>query len=171
MPVDFSSLLAERRPLQATPPRSASADLAGGGGAVNLTSGLQVEVVSSGWANAPIANGQNRLVPALVVTLKNVSGQTLALLQVNAIFHRVTDPQEWGTAFLSVAGSNGLLAENTSPPVTLKSNLGYTGTQPQEQLLKNSGFTDAKVDLFAKYGANPWTKIGEFSIARQLLTP
>ncbi|MGB7220814.1 MAG: hypothetical protein WBD07_18585 [Vicinamibacterales bacterium] len=171
VPVDFSLLLAEGRPLQATPPRSARADLAGGGGAVDLTAGLQVEMISSGWANAPTANGQNRLVPALAVTLKNVSGQTLALLQVNAIFHRVTDAQEWGTAFLSVAGSGGLLAGNTSPPVTLKSNVGYTGTQPQEQLLKNSRFVDAKVDLFAKYGTNRWTKIGEFSIARQLLTP
>ena len=38
-------------------------------------------------------------------------------------------------------------------------------------MLKNSQFVDAKVDLFVKYGSTQWVKIGEYPIARQLITP
>jgi hypothetical protein len=37
-------------------------------------------------------------------------------------------------------------------------------------MLQHSGFVDAQVSLFAKSGAAPPVKIGEFKIDRQLLT-
>ena len=58
-------------------------------------------------------------------------------------------------------------------PVTdtlfVSSHLGYTGTESRVDLLKNSHFVDAKVDIFAKYHATQWTRVGEYAIARQLL--
>jgi hypothetical protein len=142
-----------------------------GGPPVDLKQGLQLEVLSTGWFDAGIVNGQNKLVPSLVLTLKNVSDQNLVSLQVNAIFRRVTEPQEWGTGFITAAGSGGLGPGETTAPLSIKSHLGYTGTEPRAEMLNNSKFVDAKVELFAKYGAIQWTKIGEFAIARELLTP
>jgi len=142
-----------------------------GGPAVDLKQGLQLEVVSTGWFDAGIVDGKNKLVPALVITLKNVSDQNLVSLQVNAIFHRVTEAQEWGTGFITAAGSGGLGPGDATSPLTVKSHLGYTGTEPRADMLNNSRFVDAKVDLFAKYGSTQWTKIGEAPISRQLLTP
>jgi len=55
-------------------------------------------------------------------------------------------------------------------PLTLKSHLGYTGTEPRAEMLNNSKFVDAKVDIMVKYAATQWTKVGESPIARQLLT-
>jgi hypothetical protein len=141
-----------------------------GGPPVDLKQGLQLEVVSTGWFDAGIVNGQNKLVPSLVITLKNVSDQNLVSLQVNAIFRRVTEPQEWGTGFITAAGSGGLLPGQTTAPLTIKSHLGYTGTEPRAEMLNNSKFVDAKVELFAKYGAIQWTRMGEYPIVRELLT-
>jgi NAD(P)-dependent dehydrogenase (short-subunit alcohol dehydrogenase family) len=52
--------------------------------------------------------------------------------------------------------------------LTLKAALGYTGTDPVDELLNNSHFSDAKVEVFVKAGSGQWTRIGEYPIARQL---
>ena len=47
---------------------------------------------------------------------------------------------------------------------------GYTGSdQSRQEMLQNTHFVDAKVDLFAKYGSTQWTRLGTYPIARQLL--
>jgi hypothetical protein len=144
---------------------------AGCGPTVDLTTGLQVPDVSSGWFDAGIIDGQNKLVPTISFKLKNVSDQQLATLQVNALFRRVTEPkEEWGSGFLTVAGPDGLSPGQVTPTLTIKSQLGYKGTDPRDELLHNSQFVDAKVDLFAKYGSTQWKKIGEFQIDRRLIT-
>jgi hypothetical protein len=144
---------------------------AGCGPTIDLTKGLKVTVLSSGWYDAGIVNGQNKLVPSITLTLTNVSDQRLNVLQLNALFRRVSEPDEWGSAFLTVAGSEGLAPGATTSPLTIKSNLGYTGAdQSRQEMLQNSHFVDAKVDLFAKYGSAQLVKVGEYPITRQLVT-
>src|SRR3954469_22647316 len=91
---------------------------------VDLTKALQVTVVSSGWYDAGIVNGQNKLVPAVTVTAKNISDRTVGLLQVTSLFRRVNAAEEWGSAFLTAAGSEGL-GPGATKTVTLRSNNGY----------------------------------------------
>jgi hypothetical protein len=137
---------------------------------VDLTKGLVVESVSTGWYDAGVVDGQNKLVPSVSFTLKNVSDQTLSTLQVNAVFHRVSEPKdEWGTGFLTAVGSAGLAPNASTSTLNIKSTLGYKGTDPRETMLRNSQFVDAKVVLLAKYGSGQWTKIGDFPISRQLI--
>ena len=50
-----------------------------------------------------------------------------------------------------VAGSEGLAPGAETRPLTIRSQLGYTGSEPREDMLQNSHFVDAKVELFAKY--------------------
>ena len=139
------------------------------GPAVDLKKGLQVELVSTGWADAGLADGKNKLVPALTFKLKNVSDQKLVVLQTNAIFRRANEKAEWGSGLLPVVGSDGLAPGATTTVQTIKSQLGYTGTESRVDMLKNSQFVDATVQLFAKYGSTQWTLIGDYPIARQLL--
>ena len=87
----------------------------GCGPRVDLTKGLQLLTVSSGWYDAGLFNGQNKLVPSVSFTLRNVSSETLASLQVNAIFHVVGKPDELGSGFLTAAGSRGLASGATTP--------------------------------------------------------
>jgi hypothetical protein len=137
---------------------------------VDLTKGLKVDVQNTGWFDAGIVNGQNKLVPTVTFTLANVSDQKLTTLQINALFRRVNEQDEWGTGFLTVAGSEGLAPGATTPPLTVRSQLGYTGTESRQEMLANSHFVDAKVDLFAKYASTQWVRIGEYPIKRELLT-
>ncbi len=137
---------------------------------VDLSKGLQVLDVSTGWYDAGVVEGKNKLVPSISFKLKNVSDQRLGTLQVNALFRRVTEKDEWGTGFITVAGSEGLAPGQTTGLLPIRSQLGYTGTDPRQQMLENKEFVDAKVELFAKYGSTQWTRIGEYPIARQLIS-
>ena len=142
-----------------------------GGPTVDLTKGLQIQDVSTGWFDAGIVNGQTKLVPSISFTLKNVSNQRLPVLQINALFRRVAEKDEWGSGFLTVAGSEGLAPGATTRNLTIKSYLGYTGSeQSRQEMLQNSHFVDAKIELAAKYGSIQWVRIGDFAITRRLIT-
>src|ERR1700704_3541617 len=94
---------------------------------VDLTKGLEVTILNTGWFDLGIVNGQNKLVPSVTFSLKNVSEKKLSTLQVNALFRRVTENDEWGSGFLTAAGSDGLAPGASTQPLTIKSPLGYTG--------------------------------------------
>lgn len=138
---------------------------------VDLTKGLQLEVVKTGWFDAGIVDGKNKLVPTVSFRLKNVSQAPLVTLQVNAIFRRVTDKEEWGSAFLPAAGSSGLFPGASTETLLAKSQLGYTGTESRADMLKNALFVDAKVDLFAKYASTQWVRLGEYTVTREMFVP
>jgi hypothetical protein len=142
------------------------------GPTVDLTRNLKISIVDSGWYDAGIVNGQNKLVPSVTLTLTNQSDQTLAALQINASFRRVSEVEkEWGTRFMSAAGSSGLASGATTDPIVLRSTLGYTGSdQSRQEMLQNSQFVDAVVRLTAKYSNVQWVRMGEYPIQRKLLT-
>src|SRR6267154_5386415 len=99
--------------------------LSGCGPTVDLTKGLQLQIVSTGWVDAGIVDGKNKLVPSVSFTLKNLSDQTLVSLQINGVFRRAKETEEWGSGLLTAAGSGGLAPGATTPLLTLKSMLGY----------------------------------------------
>ena len=141
-----------------------------GGPKVDLAKALEITDASTGWYDVGPVNGQNKLVPSIAFKLKNVSDQPLVALQVNAVFRRGDDKDEWGTVWVPVTKSDGLQPGATSRPITVNMKLGYTGTEPRAQMLQNSQFVDAKVDLFAKYAAQQWVRIGQHPIERRLIT-
>jgi hypothetical protein len=139
--------------------------------AVDLTKGLAVTILNTGWYDLGIVNGQNKLVPTVTFTLRNTSDQKLVTLQINALFRRVSENTEWGSGFMTVVGSQGLAPGATTDPVTIKSQLGYTGNdQSRQEMLENTHFVDAKVELFGKYASTQWVLLGSYPITRQLLT-
>jgi hypothetical protein len=143
----------------------------GCGPTVDLTKGVAVTITNSGWYDLGIVNGQNKLVPTVVFTLRNTSDQKLVTLQINALFRRVGENTEWGSGFMTVVGSQGLAPGATSDPITIRSQLGYTGSdQSRQEMLQNTHFVDAKVELFGKYAATQWVLLGSYPITRQLLT-
>jgi hypothetical protein len=126
--------------------------------------------VRTGWFDAGVENGMNKLVPTVTLVLKNVSPEPVANVQLNAVIRRVGETDEWGGAFQKVVGTEAIPPGGTTKPIVLRSNLGYTGIEPRAQMLKNSQFVDAHVQVFAKHGGNQWTKLGEWQIAREMLT-
>ena len=143
----------------------------GGGSGLPISKLVQPVDVKTGWFDAGIEDGKNKLVPTVSFTVKNVSGQKLVSLQMMASFFRVSDTSsEWGNGLLNVAGSEGLAPGATTPMLTMKSPLGYTGTDPRADMLKNAHFVDAMVKLVAKYAATQWTHIRQVPIERKLIT-
>jgi hypothetical protein len=139
--------------------------------AVDLSSALEIESISNGWVDAGVVYGKKKLVPAISVRLKNGSDQPLRVLQVNALFRRVGDSDEWGSAFLTAAGSEGLAPHATTQTLALQSRLGYTSEDPGPAMLRNARFIDARVELFARYGSSKWVRLAELPVARRLIAP
>ena len=140
------------------------------GPTVDLAKGLQVVDVSTGWWDAGIVNGQNKLVPSVSFKFKNVSDQTLDVLQANVVFRRVTEDKEWGSSFVKITGTEGLAPGATSETQNVRSQLGYTGSEARQQMLDNAQFVDAKIEIYAKYGSIQWQKVGEYTVPRTLIT-
>jgi hypothetical protein len=135
---------------------------------VDVAKAVQADVVTTGWRPAKIAGAANKIVPSASVTLKNVSGQTLNAVQVNAVFRLVSTNEELGSDFHPVSQSGGFTA-GAQTDIAFKADRGYTGTDREDDLLTNSHFVDAKVEVFVKAGAGQWTRVGERTVARQLI--
>lgn len=139
---------------------------------VDLAKGLEIQNVSTGWFDAGIQNGQNKLVPSISFAVKNVSDQRLRVLDVNTSFRRVTEEkEEWAAEFKAVTGWMGLAPRATTESLVFRSRLGYTGSdQSREEMLTNSRFVDAVVEVSAKYGSTQFQRIGVYPIDRRLIT-
>ena len=131
---------------------------------------LKVTDAHTGWYDAGIVEGLNKLVPSISLRLQNVSQEPVDNVQINAVFRRVGEKTSWGEHFVRGIGAEGLGPGQTGPMIVLRSMLGYTGVEPRLQLLQNSQFVDARVDIFGKRGARNWAKLAEYRIDRQLLT-
>jgi hypothetical protein len=145
--------------------------VAGCGRSFDVEKVLKITEVHTGWYDAGIQDGKNKLVPSISLKLENVSDDIVDSVQVNAIFRQMGDTQAWGEHFATAIDRDGLPAHKTTPGyLVLRSNLGYTGTESRLQMLQNSNFVDAKVEIYGKHGARTWQKLGEYKIDRQLLT-
>ena len=136
---------------------------------VDVAEALRLESVTTGWADAGPVGPIHKLVPVVSFTVKNASDHTLAPVHVNAVFRRVGEAAEWSNGMVIAAGSSGLAPAAAAGPLVIKGGAGYTGSDPQWDLLSNSKFVDATVDLFARYGSRQWTRVGEFRIDRRIV--
>lgn len=137
---------------------------------VDPTTVLEPVEVITGWYDAGIEDGKNKLVPSIALKLRNTSQEPTRSVQINAIFRRVGEAEMWGEHYGWAVDREPLPPGQTTKPLVLRSGLGYTGEQPRMQILQHSQFVDAKVDIFLRQGSQVWTKLAEFPIQRQLLT-
>ena len=142
----------------------------GCGPEIDLSKGLEVVEVSTGWSDGGMVDGQNKIVPSITFKLKNVSEQSLKALQANVVFRQTGKADEWGSQFSIVRGSEGLAPGETTAPITLSSRHGYTSAAPKAEMFANREFIDAKADLFAKYASVQWKQIRDVPVERRLVT-
>ena len=132
---------------------------------------LKLVDVKTGWYDAGIVDGQNKIVPSITLKLQNVSDESISRVQVWAVFRRANEDKTWGEHFVRAIGAEGLEPGKTGGALVLRSTLGYTGPQTRSQMLQNREFVDAKVNVFGKHGSRTWIKIGEYTVERHLLAP
>ena len=131
---------------------------------------LAITEVHTGWYDVGIVDGMNKLVPSISLKLKNVSKEPISRVQINAVFRQIGDEKSWSAPFVRGIGPDELAPGATGQLLVLRGDRGYTGTETRLQMLQNSQFIDAKVQIFGKHGSRTWVKMGEYQIDRQLLT-
>jgi hypothetical protein len=139
---------------------------------LDLPTALQITDVTTGYFDAGIVEGgKNKIVPTISFRLKNVTAESIASVQVIAKFNVIGDPEELGSGpYVPAIGPDGLAAGQTTKALVMKTNLGYTSEVPRTAMFSHSMFKDVQVELFGKYHAQQFQKLGTFKIARQLLT-
>jgi hypothetical protein len=150
---------------------AAIASAASCGPKVDLSKDLQVVDVTTGWFDAGIVEGKNKLVPDIAFALKNVSDHPVTSVQINLAFWRKSEDGEFDDAFLaSAVGRDGLAPGAQTSAIRLRGKVGYTSDQPRAGMLQHRLFVDASARIFAKHGSAQWVSLGEFPIERLLLT-
>jgi hypothetical protein len=135
---------------------------------VDLKQALEVTVISSGWFDAGIHNGKNKLVPSITYKLKKKGDVKLTSISLNHTFIFVDTQDHSGDVFVQNVPFEG--AETA--PIVVRSEFGYTADPPQTraEMLKNSYFRDMEVAMFGKRGSSQWVELQRVKVARQLLT-
>ena len=138
---------------------------------LDVPAALQVTQVSSGWFDAGLDNlGRNKLVPTVSFRLENMTVATVRYLQLNAVFRRQNEEEEWGNAFVRAVGTDGLQAGQATALLRLESGRGYTGEQARADMLAHRDFVDVTMDLFVKHRGDQWVYLDSVDVDRQLLT-
>lgn len=141
---------------------------------VDLKQALEVGDTSSGWYDAGIVDGKNKLVPSVTFRLRKRQDVDFTSVSLNVVFRKVPLPgtnveEDFQDVFLqNVQFSEG----NQTPLLVVRAENGYTGEPPQTRLemLQNSQFRDARSRIFVKHSGSQWIELAAVDVQRQLLT-
>jgi uncharacterized lipoprotein YmbA len=135
---------------------------------VDLKQALQVTDVSSGWFDAGVVEGKNKLVPSVTFKLTKNAGADLSSVALNLTFTFAGDTDHTDDVYVQRVDFQG----QDTQPITVRTKWGYTGDPPQTraEMLSNSHFRDMDVQIFAKQSSSQWVELQRVRIARQLLT-
>ena len=137
---------------------------------VDLKASLEMADVTSGWFDAGIVGGRNKIVPSVSLRLRRKGGADIDRVSLNALF-RALDGKE-SELDNDVYVQRVDFAAEATPPITLRAENGYTADPPQSRadMLKNSHFRDMRVQILVKQGASQWTDLGWIEVKRHLIT-
>jgi hypothetical protein len=135
---------------------------------IDLKQATQVTDVSSGWFDAGIKDGKNKLIPSITFRIKRNPGFDLSSLSLNVVFKAIGEQDHSDDVFVQRVDFSG----DSTAPIVVRSQFGYTGDPPQTraEMLKNSQFRDMEAQIFAKQSSSQWVDLHDVKIARQLLT-
>jgi hypothetical protein len=138
------------------------------GKAADLKQATHITDVSSGWFDAGIQDGKNKLVPSVTFRITKTPAVDLSSLSLNVVFRVSGEQEHWDDVFVQRVDFNG----DSTDPITVRSQFGYTGDPPQTRadMLKNSQFRDMESQIFAKQSSSQWVELQSVKIVRQLLT-
>lgn len=141
-----------------------------GPSSIDIATSIKAGNITTGWFDAGIVDGKNKLVPSASFTITNATSSQLSGVQIFSVFRFAGETEELGSSLVVLRGNDALAPSATSKPITVRANWGFTGEQPRAQMLMHQDFRDARVEIFAKYRSGEYVKIGDAPINRQLLT-
>ena len=134
---------------------------------IDLKQHVTVTDVSSGWFDAGVVDGKNKLVPSVTFKLRRPADVSLSSVSLNIVFKKV-DGTEHDDVFVQRVAFN---ANGETEFIPVRSQTGYTGDPPQSRadMLKHKDFIDMEVEIFARQ-SSAWVALHKVRISRQLLT-
>ena len=140
---------------------------------VDIKQAVEVADASSGWFDAGIVDGKNKIVPSVTFKLRKKPEADLSGVALNIAFRYVPEPgtsveEPWEDFYVQRAEfKNG----NETDPLVVRLPNGYTADPPQTRLemLKNSHFRDVRAHIFARVTSAQWVEIGAIDVQRLLI--
>jgi hypothetical protein len=135
---------------------------------VDLKQSVQVTDVSTGWFDAGIVDGKNKLVPSVSFRLTNTADAELDYVALNVAF-RYADTDE---IHEEVFKQRVPFENKQTEPITIRSQNGHTGDPPQsrQEMLQHSRFRDMVAVILARQSASQWVELYRAPVERTLLT-
>lgn len=135
---------------------------------IDLKQHVQVTDVSSGWFDAGVVEGKNKLVPSVTFKLRRPADVKLPNASLNVVFKNDAG-DEHDDVFVQRVDFD---ANGETAPITVRSKTGYTGDPPQSRadMLKNSEFRDIDAEIFGRQTSSQWVALHKVRVTRQLLT-
>jgi len=103
---------------------------------VDLKASSRLDPTITGWFDAGVtSDGKNKLVPSVTFTVTNTGQAPLGTIEINCVFKRKGDPEEWSTVLLLgsrtglndlAPGATALQSSSMPPPVTPAPSRGPT---------------------------------------------
>ncbi|HEY0872291.1 MAG TPA: hypothetical protein VGD94_02370 [Vicinamibacterales bacterium] len=138
------------------------------GGSVDIKESVQVTDVSTGWFDAGVVDGKNKLVPSVTFRLRNTSNQDLSAVSINVAFKFIDNGDDLEEIF-----KQRVPFENKQTELlTVRAQTGFTGEPPQSRadMLRNSHFRDVEAIIFVRQASAQWVELHRVQVERQLLT-
>src|SRR5688572_10741409 len=132
---------------------------------VDLKQALQVTNVSTGWFDAGVVDGKNKLVPSVTFTLSKPADVDLSAASLNVVF-RKENGEEHDDVFVQRVEFQG----TQTSPITVRATAGHTAEPPQSRadMLKHSQFQDMDAEIFARQSSSQWVSLHKVRVAREL---
>jgi hypothetical protein len=134
---------------------------------VDVKQALQVTDVTTGWFDAGVVDGKNKLVPSISFRLRS-NTPDLTSVALNIAFKFVDNGEINEEIFKQrVPFENG-----QTELLTVRSQTGFTGEPPQTRadMLRNSNFRDIEAVILVRQTASHWVELHRVKLERQLLT-
>ena len=132
---------------------------------------LTVSDVETYWVlDAPVGSTQY-MAPAVRFRVTNEAKKAWGSIQATATFRRKGEEgQSWGSAWQPVTATDKSLAPGEGVLVVMRSDGRYYSSGTPESMFHHDLFRDAKVEIYLRIGASPWTKFWDGDVERRVGT-
>lgn len=135
---------------------------------VDLKTYLKVSDLATGWFDAGIVDGKNKLVPSVTFRLVNTAERDVPYVSLNVIFRDVVVNETHEEVFKQRLPLEGKQTEL----ITIRAQNGHVGEPPQsrQEMLQHSSFHDMEAVILVRQSASQWVELQRVPVERQLVT-
>lgn len=138
------------------------------GSGLDLAKALVVTDVFTGYHDAGVVNGLNKLVPSITFKLRNAAADPVESVQLTVAFWEEGADGETESLLVRGIGEAGLEPGASTDPINVRGTFGYTYEGARAEMFTNSRYRGFIAKLFAKQGGRI-VPIGQLKIDPRII--